>query len=174
MIPSNLSLKQEPPSQSSRVIYGRVEKRPEPAPFRSAWIDGPAARCGSLVKLRVWQTIDLGYEIPFTSIPSVIKEGFRAEQDRVMNRGDPGLAAHYELAQNYLLEYREAWFCDILLMLVLTIFSSSVTPSIAPGSRVITAGPRKTDPRRFAANLVTHMLWFVLPKEFPWEPWEKK
>jgi hypothetical protein len=124
MTPRNLSLEQEPPSQSSRVIYGRVEKRPEPAPFRPAWMDGPAARCGSLVKPRVWQTIDLGYEIPFTSIPSIIEEGFRAEQDRVMKRGEEGLAEHYQIARNCLLEYREAWFCDVLLMLVLTVFSS--------------------------------------------------
>jgi hypothetical protein len=164
----NPTTHQEPGSQSSRVIHGRVEKRPKPAPFRPAWMDGPVARSSSPVKPQVWQTIDLGYKVPFTSIPSIIIEGSRAEQDRVMKR-DPGLAEHYQIARNYLVEYREAWFCDVLLMLVLTVFSSSVIPSVAPGSRVITAGPRKTDPRRFAANLVTHMLWFVLPKEFPWE-----
>jgi hypothetical protein len=174
----NPPTQREPVHQGSRVIHGRVEKRseqrPEPARFRPAWLDGPVARSSSPAKPRIWHTIDLGYEIPFASIPSIINEGFRAKQDRVMKRGDPGLAEHYQIAQNCLLEYREFWFCDILFMIVLTVISSSVIPSVAPGSRIITAGPRKMDPKRFAANLITHMLWYVLPKEFPWEPWEKK
>jgi hypothetical protein len=64
-------------------------------------------------------------------------------------------------------------------MLVLTVFSSSVIPSVAAESRVIDAGPHKADTRQFAANLVTHMLWYLYPKEFPWDnnwerDWEKR
>ena len=54
-------------------------------------------------------------------------------------------------------------------MLVLTVVSSSVMLSVTPGSRAIHPGPRKIDTRRFAANLVTHMLWFLFRKDFPWE-----
>jgi hypothetical protein len=115
----------------------------------------------------------LGYEVPFSSVPSVIKEGFRAEQHRVIRR-DLKLAAHYELAENCLVEHRESWQCELLLMIVLTVLSSSVIPSVAAESRVIKAGPRQTDTRQFAANLVTHMLWYLYPKDFPSEnTWER-
>jgi hypothetical protein len=177
MAPNNPPLKQEPLSQSSRVIDSRIEKRPDPAPFRPAWMDRPSTRPSAPVP-RVWQTIDLGYEVPFTSVPSVIKEGFYAEIDRVIKR-DMGLAEHYQTALNCLADHRESWQCELLLMLVLTVFSSSVVPSVTAESRVIDVGPRKTDTRQFTANLVTHMLWYLYPKEFPWDnnwerDWEKK
>ena len=57
--------------------------------------------------------------------------------------------------------------CDVLLLLALTLGSCSVTPTVLPGTQEFAVGARK-DPASFTANLVTRMLWFLRPEQFPW------
>jgi hypothetical protein len=46
-----------------------------------------------------------------------------------------------------------------MLMLVLTMASLSVTPTVSPKAQEFRVGAKK-DSSMFAANLVTRMLWF--------------
>ncbi len=55
-----------------------------------------------------------------------------------------------------------------MLMMVLTLSSSSVTPWVGPKSQAFEAGKKK-DPAIFAATMVTRMLWFLRPDDFPWD-----
>jgi hypothetical protein len=113
------------------------------------------------------QKIDLGSEIPFTCIPSIIADGFRA-QEKILAKGNQKILEHYHVARNCLERHLGDPLCDVLLMLVLTLSASSVTPTVAGKSHSFEEGPRK-DPGVFAASLVTRMLWFLYPTAFPWE-----
>lgn len=75
---------------------------------------------------------------------------------------------HYHVARNCLQRCLGDPLCDLLLMLVLTVSSSSVTPMVAVKGHAFVGGPRR-EPGLFAAGLVTRMLWFLRPLEFPWE-----
>lgn len=163
-----------PGSHCSRITYRRVVKLVGHGPPKRAI----AARPGSLKRAAIEAqilaerpvkrlAIDLGCEIPFTSVPAVVDEGFKA-QEKVLAKGNPRIAAHYHVARNCLESCLGDPLCDLLLMLVLTFRSSSVTPSVAVKGHGFEAGPRK-DPGLFAASLVTKMLWFLRPKAFPWE-----
>ncbi|KAL6154894.1 hypothetical protein ACJQWK_11937 [Exserohilum turcicum] len=55
-----------------------------------------------------------------------------------------------------------------MLMIVLTLASSSVTPTVAPKAQAFSAGPKK-DSSMFTASLVTRMLWSLRPEAFPWD-----
>jgi len=163
-----------PGSHRSRITYRRV--------VRLVGVIAPpyvvAARTGSLkrdaleAELRVQQRpkrrlIDLGHDIPFTRIPQLVEDGFSA-LSRTFERGNPRIREHYHVARNCLEECLGDPLCDVLLMLVVTMGTSSVTPSVAVGGKGFEAGQRK-DPKQFAANLATRMLWFLRPKSFPWE-----
>lgn len=119
--------------------------------------EGPAKR----------RAIDFGCSIPFTEIPQLVEDGFRL-QEKHFKRGDRKVLEHYQIARHCLEQCLGDPLCDVMLMLVLTVASSSVTPSVAPKSRVFEPGQRK-DPKLLAANLVTRMLWFLRPQHFPWE-----
>jgi len=73
---------------------------------------------------------------------------------------------HYHVAWHCLEECLGDPLCDLLLMLVLTVSSSSVTPMVAVKGHEFSAGPRK-EPGIFAAGLVTRMLWFLRSEAFP-------
>ncbi|KAF2664817.1 hypothetical protein BT63DRAFT_418151 [Microthyrium microscopicum] len=122
------------------------------------------SRAGRAIKR---QAIDFGYEIPFTCIPSIVEDGFRA-QEKIFAKGNQKILEHYHVARNCLERSLGDPLCDVLLMLVLTFSSSSVTPRVAAQSKHFKAGPRK-DPRIFAASMVTRMLWFLHPEAFPSE-----
>jgi hypothetical protein len=154
-------------SDGSRIIHGRVVKPHDNARKRH-WRDSPKAVQKYPVQPRILQVVELGCEIPFTSIPAVVEEGFRAEQQRLAHR-KPKMMEHYQVARNCLLACLGDPLCDLLLLLVLTLSSSSVTPSVPARSRVFEPGPRKMESGRFAANLVTRMLWFLRPDAFPWK-----
>ncbi|KAH8723300.1 hypothetical protein GQ44DRAFT_804304 [Phaeosphaeriaceae sp. PMI808] len=111
--------------------------------------------------------IDFGCIIPFTTIPPVVEDGFRLLTD-VFSNGYHTIWNHYQVARQCLIECLGDPICDVMLMMVLTLASSSVTPSVAPRMRCFNAGPRK-HPAMFAANLVTRMLWFLRPDKFPWD-----
>lgn len=53
-------------------------------------------------------------------------------------------------------------------MIVLTLASSIVTPTLLSHKSHFEAGARK-DPKLFAVTLTTRMLWFLRPESFPWD-----
>jgi hypothetical protein len=111
--------------------------------------------------------IDFNQTLPFTQIPSLVADGF-ASLTVMFRRGDPKILEHYEVARQCLGECLGDPLCDLLLMIVLTMASSSVTPWVPVKEREFMAGPRK-EPKLFAANLTTRMLWFLRPDRFPWD-----
>lgn len=111
--------------------------------------------------------IDFGCAIPFHAIPPLIEKGFQL-LDNNFRKGDQRVLEHYHFARQCLLDCLGDPRCDVMLMMVLTLASSSVTPAVAVKSRHFDAGPKK-DPSMFAANLVTRMLWFLQPRRFPWD-----
>ncbi len=163
-----------PGTYCSRITYRRVVRLiGHLAPPRAI-----AARPGSLKRAaieaesrvgrpRPRQVIDFGYAIPFTVVPTLVDDGFRA-QERVFAKGNQRILEHYHVARNCLERSLGDPLCDVLLMLVLTFSNSSVTPTVAAQSHDFGAGPRK-DPAHFAASLVTRMLWFLHPEAFPWD-----
>ena len=112
-------------------------------------------------------TIDFGCKIPFTNIPKMIDEGFRL-MEKNFKRGDARVLRHYEVARHSLVGCLGDPLCDLMLMIALTLASSSETPWVAPKSNHFEVGPKK-DARLLAANLVTRMLWFLRPQDFPWD-----
>lgn len=111
--------------------------------------------------------IDFGCTIPFSTIPPLIEKGFQL-LDKAFLKGDQKVLEHYHFARQCLLDCLGDTRCDVMLLMVLTLASSSVTPAVAVKERQFGAGPSK-DPSMFAANLVTRMLWFLQPHMFPWE-----
>lgn len=113
------------------------------------------------------RVIDFGHKIPFDTVPEIIKDGFRL-QEILLRKGDQRVLEHYQLALHCLGKCLGDPLCDLMLMMVLTLSSSSATPSVGPNSHEFEAGKRK-DPAIFAATMVTRMLWFLRPEDFPWE-----
>jgi hypothetical protein len=116
-------------------------------------------------RTRSW--IDFSCSIPFTKIPDLIQKGFDV-QKKSFRHGDRRILEHYQVVTNCLLDSLGDPLCDLMLMLVLTLSSSSVTPTVPPGERHFTSGPRK-NPASFAAALVTRMLWYLHPEHFSWD-----
>jgi len=162
-----------PGSHCSRITYRRVVKLVgHAAPARAIF-----ARPGSLKRLAIEaqiqadrpvqrQVINFGSDIPFQQIPPAIEEAFAA-QVKVLATGNQMIMQHYHVARNCLEGCLGDPLCDLLLMLVLTVSSSSVTPMVRMQGHTFEAGPRK-DPKIFAAGLVTRMLWYLRPNAFPW------
>lgn len=111
--------------------------------------------------------IDFGCTVPFRTVPPLIEKGFQL-LDKNFRKGDRKVLEHYHFARLVLLDCLDDPRCDVMLLLVLTLASSSVTPTVAVKERHFTVGPSK-DPSMFAANLVTRMLWFLQPDRFPWD-----
>ncbi|KAF2174792.1 hypothetical protein K469DRAFT_770346 [Zopfia rhizophila CBS 207.26] len=164
-----------PGSYQSRLSYRRVVRLVGSTPPALAL----TARPGSLKRAAIEaehrakrpanrkMVIDLGCAIPFTTIPQLVDKGFRL-QEKNFKKGDGRVLEHYQVARQCLVQCLGDPLCDVMLMMVLTLASSSVTPFVAPKARDFEAGPRK-DPAMFAANLVTRMLWFLRPQSFPWK-----
>jgi hypothetical protein len=81
-------------------------------------------------------------------------------------QGTGKILDHFHVARNCLEGCLGDLLCDVPLMLVLTLSSSSVTPFVLTKSHHIEAGLRK-DPKLFATSLATRMLWFLRPEAFP-------
>jgi hypothetical protein len=135
-----------------------------PGSLKRAAIEAEERRSRPTVTMR----IDFGCPVPFMHIPSLVRDGFEM-QARILNRGNTRVAEHFQLAQNCLVECLGDPLCDLLLMIVLTVAASSVTPEVPPKSRGFTAAAKKKEPGLVAANLVTRMLWFLRPNKFPWK-----
>ena len=101
------------------------------------------------------QVIGFGSEIPFTSIPRSVDDGFQA-QEKILAMGNQKILEHYHVARNCLERSLGDPLCDVLLMLVLAFSESSVTPTVAAKSQHFEAGARK-DPTRFAARWSTKL-----------------
>ncbi|KAH7334190.1 hypothetical protein BKA66DRAFT_480077 [Pyrenochaeta sp. MPI-SDFR-AT-0127] len=144
-----------PGSYQSKLSYRRVIRLVGSAPSALAI----AARPGSLKRAAIEaehrakrpanrrRVIDFGYSIPFNTIPQLIEDGFR-QQEQNFRKGNQSILEHYQVARQCLGE--------------------CVTPTIAPKARQFSVGPKK-DSSMFAANLVTRMLWFSQPQCFPWD-----
>ena len=161
-------------SHRSCITHQRVVMLAGAAPPRRV----AAARPGSLKREAMeaeWQVerppkrraIDLGSEVPFKQIPSIVEEGFQ-KLAKIFAQGNSKVREHYYVARNCLEECLGDPLCDVLLMLVVMLSSSSVTPFVAENRKGFEPGARK-DPALFAANLATRMLWFLRPQAFPWK-----
>lgn len=113
------------------------------------------------------QKIDFGCDIPFREIPRLVNEGF-VKLGRLFAKGNTNVLDHYEQARICLSKNLGDPVCDLMLMMVLTVGASSTTPQVAPGERVFSGAAKRKDPALLAANMVTRMLWFLLPDDFPW------
>ena len=113
---------------------------------------------------RLRQRINLQCEIPFVRIPPRIDEALRV-QDQLFEGGDSRVREHYCAVRHCLNGCLGDPLCDLMLMLSLTLASCSVTP--AAGDNGFEEGKRKDD-HVFVVNLITRMLWFLKPREFPW------
>ena len=69
------------------------------------------------------------------------------------------------MARNYLESCLGEPAYDLLLMLVLTMASSSTTPTVLPSKHEFEVGASK-DASLFVANLATRILWFLRPDHF--------
>lgn len=163
-----------PGSYRSKLSHKRVVRLVGSAPSLSA----TAARPGSLryaaieaehkakrASLRK-KAIEFGCTIPFDAIPKLVEDGF-VEQEKAFKTGNQGILEHYQTARQCLAECLGDPLCDLMLLLVLTLASSSETPTVAPRTRDFSIGLKKKN-SIFAANLVTRMLWFLRPDDFPW------
>lgn len=114
------------------------------------------------------QRIDFGCDLPFRDIPRLVKEGFD-KLDLQFERGDKRIREHYQKARNSVGNLLGDPLCNLMLMLVLTIASSSVTPHVAKGEHAFSPSSKPHNPANLAANLVTRMLWFFKRDWFPWK-----
>ena len=160
-----------PGSHLARVTHKRVVRLVGSAPSTIALSARPsslkraaieATERGDLPRKR--QQIDFGCKVPFENIPALIEDGFK-KHDRNFGKGDPKILEHYQMARIALEQYLGDPICDVMLMMVLTLASSSVTPAVAVKTKGFSARAKK-DPALFAANLTTCMLWFLCPDKF--------
>jgi hypothetical protein len=133
-------------SHRSHITYRRVVQFVRVmAPLRVV-----AARPGSLkrdaIEAELWVkqltkrwAIDLGCAIPFTCIPQLVEDGFSALSN-TFAKGNPKIFEHYHVAYNYLEECLGDPLCDVLLMLVITMGTSSVTPFVTLGRKGFEVG----------------------------------
>ena len=113
------------------------------------------------------QKIDFGCDVPFREVPRLVGDGF-TRLERIFAKGNTNVLDHYQQARICLNKRLGDPLCDLMLMTVLTFGASSVTPQVAPGERVFSGAEKRKDPALLAANMVTRMLWFLAPDEFPW------
>ncbi len=112
--------------------------------------------------------IHFGSNIPFTEIPALIQEGFRRQREQKGPTGER-VRSHYQAALHCLQNCLGDPRCDLMLMLVLTICSSSERLDVQEGDRHFSVSTKPNNPAVLAACLVTRMLWFLRPEAFPWQ-----
>lgn len=114
------------------------------------------------------RTIDFGSAIPFSEIPQIIEDGFEVQRRRFA-QGDQKVLAHYETAQECLAQALGDPLCDLLLILVMTICSSSERLDVRIGDKRFSVLHNPKNQAMMAECLVTRMLWFLRPLAFPWD-----
>jgi hypothetical protein len=115
---------------------------------------------------KIQSRISFGCDVPFVQIPLLIQGAFE-KQERSFRKGDQRVREHYQTAYNCLLSHMGEPLCDLLLMLVLTLGQCVKTPTVMEHCDFFQEGPTK-DSENFVVALVTRMLWFLYPQEFPW------
>lgn len=166
-----------PGSYHGRLSYRRMTRLVGNVPAPSAI----AARPGSLKRAAIEavhqakrrsqtkSTIDFGCQIPFNAIPPLVEKGFQQLDGQFSKSGmNQKVREHYHRARQCLIECLGQPKCDLMLMLVLTLASSSATPTVAVNATEFSKGPTKNS-EMFAAALVTRMLWSLRPDYFPSE-----
>lgn len=117
--------------------------------------------------------IDFGEQIPFQGLPRMVREGFGKVEEKLTGVDEMALW-HYSAAQKWLVKSLGDPRCDLMLMLTLTICASSATPQVLPDQKGFSVAAKPQDPAILAANMVTRMIWFLRPEEFPWSTKEEK
>ncbi len=151
-------------TNSSMVMAG------QPGSLKRAAIEAVARRdAGRIadVKRARRRKIDFGCAIPFTEVPELIRTGFREQRDKG-GKVSERVLSHYQVALQCLQECLGDPRCDLLLMLVLTVCSSSERLDVKEGEHHFSASDRPNNPTMLAACLVTRMLWFLRRESFPW------
>jgi hypothetical protein len=116
------------------------------------------------------RVIDFGCAVPFTEVPRRIEEEFRKLESAFRNRAkSQGVIEHYRLAYRTLSSHLGEPYCDLLLMLVLTLAASAQTVHVAEGERRFALAGRQKDADQQAAVMATRMLWFLDRTAFPWK-----
>ncbi|KAG5912635.1 hypothetical protein E4U61_000299, partial [Claviceps capensis] len=109
--------------------------------------------------------IDFGCEFPFKEIPHLIQQGY----DETLT-ANSRVKAHYSIIMRSLRSHIDHPFCQLMLMLILTICSSTETPQVLPQTRQFSAltDAKHRDKAQLALVMATRMLWYLFPEEFPW------
>ncbi|KAG6310369.1 hypothetical protein E4U22_003315 [Claviceps purpurea] len=114
--------------------------------------------------------IDFGCEFPFREIPHLIQQGY----DETLTTNNR-IKAHYSVTMCSLSGHIDHPFCQLMLMLILTICASTETPQVLPQSQKFSASTDNghRDKAQLALVMATRMLWFLFPNEFSWteDPW---
>ncbi|KAG6043141.1 hypothetical protein E4U33_001755 [Claviceps sp. LM78 group G4] len=115
-------------------------------------------------KHEVSSFIDFGCKYPFEQIPPLLQEGF----DNPFS-DDLQTLAHYELVRLTLSANIAHPFCQLMLMFILTLCSSTETPQVCPKEYHFSAcadAPHK-DEAQLALVMATRLLWYLFPSNFP-------
>jgi len=122
-----------------------------------------AALSTSLAK-RTRYTINFEKPLPFKTVPDIVCKGF----DRIEGKAGEGPARnHYIEARACLNACLGQPLCNLMLMLAVTFSECTVTPCIPEKERSFTAAKVKKDSQLLAATMVTRMLWYLRPQDFP-------
>ncbi len=113
------------------------------------------------------QKIYFGYSIPFEEVPALVLRGFQEQKEKGGKVGEKVLS-HYEAALQCLRGSLGDPRCDVLLILVLTICSSSERLDVREREAHFSLSEKPNSPAMLAACLVTRMLWFMRRDAFPW------
>ena len=111
--------------------------------------------------------IYFGYAIPFEEVPELVLRGFREQREKG-GKVSENVLSHYEAALQCLRSCLGDPRCDVLLILVLTICSSSERLDVKEKEAEFSLSDKPNSPAMLAACLVTRMLWFLRRDAFPW------
>jgi hypothetical protein len=120
--------------------------------------------------------ISFGCKVPFDAMPELLQAGFeeQAKQFKSKDGDRQGILNHYQTAYDTLAGWLGDPICDYVLMIVLTIASSSATPTVETGATEFSIRPDRKRPDLFAVALVTRLLWYFRPECFPETKHSKK
>jgi hypothetical protein len=170
-----------PGTDRGRMVHTRIirlqnrELEPPPATAPPGSVKRQvqeAAIATEMHKARKQDVINIGYPIPFQTIPDKIAEGFERSITIIK---DPPIKQHYRLARTVLEGFLGRKECDLMLMIALTFAASSELPYAAddlrtnPGFIVAAVGKdnKGKDTQLGAVALIVRMLWVLDPDSFP-------
>jgi len=169
-----------PGTDRQRMVHNRIirlqsrELEPPPATAPPGSVRRQvqeAAIAKEMRRAREQDAINIGYPIPFRTIPDNIAEGFERSISIIK---DPPIKQHYRLARTVLEGFLGRKECDLMLMIALTFAASSELPYVgdlrtskgfivAPSSK----DSKNKDTQLGAVALIVRMLWVLDPDSFP-------